>query len=76
MADLKFVKPGEGRTLTFRNAGKEKTVPAVALPGGVIVPAEGAEVGNTLFVRRRLRDGDLVEAARPAPAKTKPAEKD
>lgn len=26
-------------------------------------PAEGAEVEETLYIRRRLRDGDLVEAA-------------
>lgn len=32
-------------------------------------PAEGMETASTLFVRRRLKDGDLVEAERPA-AKT------
>ncbi|AJY46483.1 DUF2635 domain-containing protein [Martelella endophytica] len=71
MGHRKFVKPGEGRTLTIRDAANaEKTVPGVALPGGAIVPAAGVEVDDTLFVRRRLRDGDLVEASAPATKKT------
>ncbi|WP_319519637.1 DUF2635 domain-containing protein [uncultured Martelella sp.] len=63
MADLKFVKPGAGLT-------------SVPLPNGDTVTADGLAVANTLFVRRRLKDGDLVEAKRPAATKTTTAEKD
>jgi hypothetical protein len=33
-------------------------------------PAKGLDDPNTLYTRRRLRDGDLIEATSKAPAKT------
>lgn len=44
----KFLKPAEGRT--------------VHLETGEPWPLDGMEAPDTLFVRRRLTDGDLVEA--------------
>jgi hypothetical protein len=37
------------------------------------VPPEGAELPDTEFVRRRVRDGDLVPADAPADAAPQPA---
>lgn len=40
------------------------------------IPAAGAEVEDTVFIRRRLRDGDLVTGAPPAAVPAgKPASK-
>ena len=50
------VKPAEGRR--------------VRLEDGMIVPEDGIETELTMFVRRRLDDGDLVEV--PASAKPGP----
>lgn len=47
----KFLKPAEGRT--------------VHLPDGPPFNSEGMEVEESLFIRRRLADGDLIEAERP-----------
>lgn len=33
-------------------------------PDGTPWPADGMDAENTLFVRRRLKDGDLMETAR------------
>lgn len=49
----KFVKPAEGRNVRDPVTRKH-------------IPAEGVEVPNDPFWRRRLRDGDVVEAPRPA----------
>lgn len=49
---MPFLKPGEGRTM-FQQDGQPW-------------PAEGMDAPDTLFVRRRLRDLDLVEAELPA----------
>lgn len=54
-----YVKPAEGRR--------------VRLPDGSIIPAEGAEVEHDVFIRRRLADGDLVEATAPKSGKGSPA---
>lgn len=47
----KYLKPAEGRT--------------VDQPDGRQWPAEGMFAPNTQFVRRRIADGDLVEAKPP-----------
>jgi hypothetical protein len=44
-----FAKPGEGRK--------------VKLPGGKLVTAGGEWLDRSLFVDRRLADGDLVETS-------------
>ncbi len=44
----KFLKPADGRT--------------VPQPDGRPWPAEGMDADDTLYVRRRLADGDLVAA--------------
>ncbi|KGE77650.1 hypothetical protein FP66_08450 [Halomonas salina] len=50
-------KPAQGRLQVRRENGKP-------------IPAEGAHVELTPYVRRRLRDGDLVKAQPPKkPAK-------
>jgi hypothetical protein len=49
---LKFLKPAPGLE--------------VPQPDGNPWPAEGMDAPDTLFVRRRIRDGDLIEAERPA----------
>lgn len=56
MSDRKFLKAADGRTVRQEGSGERW-------------PAEGAWVENTRFVRRRLADGDLVEAQPPKPAK-------
>lgn len=56
----KFLKEAEGRS--------------VYLPDGNRWPAEGALDPETYFTRRRIADGDLVEAN--PPAKGKAAEGD
>lgn len=53
-----FLKPAEGRTVDQED--------------GSPWPVDGMEAPNTLFVRRRIADGDLIEAA--APAEVEPAE--
>ena len=52
----KFLKPADGRR--------------VPMPDGRPWPAEGAEVELDTYVRRRLADGDLVQATRPKADKT------
>lgn len=52
----KFLKPAEGRT--------------VDQVDGTPWPAGGMDADDTLFVRRRIADGDLVEAT-PEDAKPK-----
>lgn len=52
MAEKKFLKQGEGRTVRQEN--------------GQPWPAEGMEADDTIYIRRRIRDEDLVEAERPA----------
>lgn len=47
----KYLKPAPGR--------------AVYQMDGKPWPADGMDAENSLFVRRRLKDGDLVEAERP-----------
>nr|WP_281362657.1 DUF2635 domain-containing protein [Halomonas maris] len=54
MRDAK--KPDQGVLLVRRESN------------GKPIPAEGADVEHTPYIRRRLRDGDLVRAT--APAKT------
>lgn len=46
-----FLKPAEGRTVDQED--------------GSPWPLDGMDAPNTLFVRRRLRDGDLIDAERP-----------
>ncbi len=48
MAKTHFLKQGEGRT--------------VRQPDGQPWPADGMAVEETLFIRRRMNDGDLVPA--------------
>ncbi|MCD2176444.1 DUF2635 domain-containing protein [Rhizobium sp. C1] len=63
MAETKFLKQGEGRTVRQEN--------------GQPWPAEGMEAEDTLYIRRRIRDEDLVPADRPtepAPSIEEPAE--
>lgn len=56
MSDRKFLKAAEGRTVRQEDSGEPW-------------PAEGAFAENTRYVRRRVADGDLVEAAPPKPAR-------
>jgi hypothetical protein len=51
-----FLKAGEGRIVRREDDGE-------------LWPAEGDFAERTQFVRRRLKDGDLVEAAPPRAAK-------
>lgn len=51
-----FLKPAEGRTVRRQDDGE-------------LWPAEGDFAERTQFVRRRLKDGDLVEATPPRAAK-------
>jgi hypothetical protein len=54
-----FLKAGEGRTVR-----DEET--------GALWPADGAFAEDTLYIRRRLADGDLVVAEAPKPVKPAP----
>ncbi|MBB3963486.1 DUF2635 domain-containing protein [Rhizobium metallidurans] len=58
---MKFLKPAEGRT--------------VDQPDGTPWPPEGMEAPDTLFVRRRIADGDLIEADVPAEEASTPKPK-
>jgi hypothetical protein len=51
-----FLKPAEGRTVRRQDDGE-------------LWPAEGDFAERSQFVRRRLKDGDLVEAQPPRAAK-------
>jgi hypothetical protein len=51
-----FLKPAEGRAVRRQEDGEPW-------------PAEGDFTERTQFVRRRLKDGDLIEAQPPKPAK-------
>ncbi|MCP4562012.1 MAG: DUF2635 domain-containing protein [Bosea sp.] len=51
-----FLKAGEGRIVRREDDGE-------------LWPAEGDFAERTQFVRRRLKDGDLVEAQPPKPPK-------
>jgi hypothetical protein len=53
-----FLKPAEGRTVDQED--------------GSPWPVDGMEAPNTLFVRRRIADGDLIETE--APAEAEPVE--
>lgn len=53
-------KPDEGVLQVRRESGKP-------------IPPEGAQVELTPYIRRRLRDGDLVEAKAPPRASEKPS---
>lgn len=55
---LGFLKPAEGCTVDQED--------------GRPWPAEGMDAPNTLFVRRRIACGDLVEADRPVVASADP----
>ncbi len=57
-----FLKPAEGRTVRRQDDGE-------------LWPAEGDFAERTQFVRRRLKDGDLVEAQPPKPVKPAADEK-
>lgn len=59
---MKFLKPAPGRT--------------VHLPDGTEVPATGMDIEDSLFRRRRLTDGDLIEAEPPTEAPALEAEPD
>lgn len=54
-----YLKAGEGRIVRREDDGE-------------LWPAEGDFAERTAFVRRRLKDGDLVEA--PQPRAVKPAD--
>lgn len=56
-----FIRPAEGLT--------------VPLPGGAVLPPEGAEVEVDQFIRRRLADGEVIEATPAAPASAPKASK-
>lgn len=58
MKEPKFLKAAEGR-LVHQEDGKPW-------------PVEGMAAPSTLFVRRRIADGDLVEAKPEAPAAEEP----
>lgn len=49
---MTFLKAAEGRT--------------VHLPDGTPLPNEGMDLEDSLFIRRRIADGDLVAAEGPA----------
>lgn len=51
-----FLKPAEGRAVRREQDGEPW-------------PVEGDFTERTQFVRRRLKDGDLIEAQPPKPAK-------
>jgi hypothetical protein len=51
-----YLKPAEGRTVRREQDGEPW-------------PAEGDFAERSAFIRRRLKDGDLVEASPPKPAK-------
>ena len=51
MASKQFLKQAEGRTVPTED--------------GKLWPEDGMDVTVTRYVRRRLRDGDLVKATRP-----------
>ncbi|MBN9438984.1 DUF2635 domain-containing protein [Bosea sp. (in: a-proteobacteria)] len=51
-----FLKPAEGRAVRREQDGEPW-------------PAEGDWTESTVYVRRRLTDGDLVEASPPKPVK-------
>jgi hypothetical protein len=53
----KYLKPAQGRTVDQED--------------GTPWPADGMDAPNTLFVRRRIADGDLIEAQ---PAAIEPVE--
>ncbi|PBI78630.1 hypothetical protein A8A01_08905 [Ewingella americana] len=55
-----FVKPEAGRTV--RDPVK-----------GTFLPVEGAEVAESMFWNRRLRDGDVITIDTSAPASKSPA---
>ncbi|MCY1668323.1 DUF2635 domain-containing protein [Rhizobium sp. SL86] len=57
---MKFLKPAPGRT--------------VHLPDGTEIPAAGMDIEDSLFRRRRLADGDLIEAEPPSAASAPEAE--
>ncbi|WP_248307672.1 DUF2635 domain-containing protein, partial [Bosea sp. FBZP-16] len=57
-----YLKAGEGRIVRREEDGE-------------LWPAEGDFAERTQFVRRRLKDGDLVEAQPPKPAKPAADEK-
>ncbi|TWD54481.1 uncharacterized protein DUF2635 [Agrobacterium vitis] len=50
----RFLKPAPGRHVDQLD--------------GTPWPTDGMNAANTLFVRRRLKDGDLIEADRPVTA--------
>lgn len=52
-----YAKPADGRTVPLEDGGAW--------------PAEGKDVPLTRYVRRRLADGDLVEARRPPKTKAR-----
>jgi len=54
----RFLKAAEGRTVDQED--------------GSPWPADGMTAPDTLFVRRRVRDGDLVDADPPADEPAKP----
>lgn len=58
---MKFLKPAPGRT--------------VHLPDGTEVPTTGMDIEDSLFRRRRLADGDLIEAEPPTEAPALEAER-
>ncbi len=55
-----FVKPAAGRTV--RDPVK-----------GTFLPEEGAEVAESMFWNRRIRDGDVITVDTSAPAAKSPA---
>ena len=62
MSERLFLKPADGRTVRRESDGE-------------LWPAEGDWTERSRFIRRRLADGDLIEASPPKPAKepVKPA---
>ena len=59
MPDTKWLKPETGLLVRYEN------------PARGHVPPEGDALPLTSYYRRRLRDGDLVPARRPAKGKEK-----
>lgn len=57
---MTFLKAAEGRT--------------VHLPDGTPLPNEGKDLEDSLFVRRRIADGDLISADRPTDPEPEPIE--
>lgn len=65
-----YVKPRQ------RDTGKPAAgVLQVRRENGKPIPADGAWVEPSQYIRRRLRDGDLVKAAAPKKASAKTAAK-